>query len=43
VVELYRAGAEPDAAEEDITASIGELRLSAKPALPATIDTKFGP
>src|SRR5258708_9394419 len=43
VVELYRAGAATDAAEEDITASIGELRLSARPALPATIDTKFSP
>ena len=43
VVELYRAGAEPDGTEDDITASIGELRLSSRPALPATIDTKFGP
>jgi hypothetical protein len=43
VVELYRAGAETDAADEDITASIGELRLTGRPTLPATIDTKFGP
>lgn len=44
VVELYRAGSEPEAAEDDVTASIGELRLSGPPpALPATIDTKFGP
>jgi hypothetical protein len=42
VVALYRAGAEPDASE-DITASIGELRLSDRPKLPATIETKFGP
>jgi hypothetical protein len=43
VVELYRAGAETDAANDgDVTASIGELRLSSRPALPATIDTKFG-
>jgi len=43
VVELYRAGAEPDAAAEDVTAGIGELRLSGRPRLPATIETKFGP
>jgi hypothetical protein len=44
VIELYRAGAETDATgDDDITASIGELRLSGGPALPATIDTKFGP
>jgi hypothetical protein len=43
VIELYRAGAEPDATDEDVTASIGELRLSGRPVLPATIDTKFGP
>jgi len=42
VVELYRAGVEPDVAEPDITASISELRLS-RPAPPNTIDTKFGP
>lgn len=42
VIELYRAGAEPVAADDDITASIGTLRLSARPALPTTIDTKFG-
>lgn len=42
VVELYRAGTEPDPADPDITASISELRLS-RPTLPGTIDTKFGP
>lgn len=40
VIELYRAGGEPAAADDDITASIGQLRLST--ALPNTIDTKFG-
>ena len=44
VVELYRAGSEPEVAEDDVTASIGELRLSGPPTPPpATIDTKFGP
>lgn len=43
VVELYRAGGESSADEDVITASIGELRLSGRPTLPATIDTKFGP
>jgi len=43
VVELYRAGSEPEVAEDDVTASIGELRLSGPPPAPATIDTKFGP
>jgi len=44
VVELYRAGTEPEVVEDDVTASIGALRLSGPPpALPATIDTKFGP
>jgi len=43
VVELYRAGAEPEVAEDDITASIGDLRLSGRPTLPEMIDTKFGP
>ena len=42
VVELYRAGGEPESADDDITASIGQLRLSTRPALPSTIDTKFG-
>ena len=42
VIELYRAGGEPDAASDtDITASIGQLRLSAAP-VPNSIDTKFG-
>jgi hypothetical protein len=43
VIELYRAGTEPDPDESDITASVSELRLSGKPAVPNTIDTKFGP
>lgn len=43
VVELYRAGAESSVDEDVITASIGELRLSGRPRLPSTIDTKFGP
>lgn len=43
VVELYRAGTEDAAAADDVTAGIGELRLSGRPVLPATIDTKFGP
>jgi len=43
VVELYRAGAESSVDEDVITASIGELRLSSRPALPPTIETKFGP
>ena len=42
VIELYRAGAEPEIGDADITASIGQLRLSMRPALPTTIDTKFG-
>ena len=42
VIELYRAGGEPVTADDDITASIGQLRLSRRPALPSTIDTKFG-
>lgn len=42
VIELYRAGAEPEVADNDITASIAELRLSTAPALPHTIETKFG-
>jgi hypothetical protein len=42
VVELYRAGGEPEVGDTDVTASIGELRLSTRPALPGTIDTKFG-
>jgi hypothetical protein len=43
VVELYRIGGEDSADPADITASISELRLSSRPALPAMIDTKFGP
>ena len=43
VVELYRVGAEKSGDDDVITASIGELRLSSRPTLPATIDTKFGP
>ena len=42
VIELYRAGGEPEIGDADITASIGQLRLSTRPALPSTIDTKFG-
>jgi hypothetical protein len=42
VIELYRVGAETSAHAEDITAGISELRLSRRPTLPATIDTKFG-
>jgi hypothetical protein len=43
VIELYRVGAESSADPDDITASIGELRLSTRPTLPTMIDTKFGP
>lgn len=43
VVELYRVGSEDAADPSDITAGIGELRLSNRPTMPATIDTKFGP
>ena len=39
VVEIHRPGAEAD---PDETASIPELRLSAKPVLPNAIETKFG-
>ena len=42
VIELYRAGGEPEVADADITAGVGQLRLSTRPALPNTIDTKFG-
>jgi hypothetical protein len=43
VVELYRVGGETDATgEPDLTASINELRLSGKPMMPNTIETKFG-
>jgi hypothetical protein len=42
VIELYRAGGEPAVSDTDITAGIGQLRLSTRPALPNTIDTKFG-
>jgi hypothetical protein len=43
VIELYRAGGEPEVGDNtDITASIGQLRLSTRPALSNTIDTKFG-
>ena len=38
-VEVFRG----DVEEEDITASIAELRLSAPPVGPNSIDTKFGP
>ncbi|MEJ0074328.1 MAG: hypothetical protein WDO17_02580 [Alphaproteobacteria bacterium] len=38
-IEIFRG----DVEEEDITASIAELRLSAAPAAPNSIDTKFGP
>jgi hypothetical protein len=38
-IEIFRG----DVEEEDITASIAELRLSAAPASPNSIDTKFGP
>ena len=42
VIELYRAGGEPGAAPDtDITASIGQLRLSTSP-IPNSIETKFG-
>jgi hypothetical protein len=42
VVELYRPGAEPGHEPEETTASIPELRLSGRPMMPRTIDTKFG-
>ena len=42
MIELYRGGGEPAVSDTDITASIGQLRLSTRPALPNTIDTKFG-
>ena len=44
VIELYRAGSEPgpDTEADITTASIGELRLSGRPALSGTIETKFG-
>lgn len=42
IVELYRPGGEPEGEPEETTASISELRLSGRPVLPATIDTKFG-
>jgi len=38
-VEIFRG----DVEDEDITASIGELRLSAMQATPNSIETKFGP
>jgi len=38
-VEIFRG----DVEEEDITSSIAELRLSAPPTSPNSIDTKFGP
>lgn len=42
VIELYRAGGEPEVTDADITAGVGQLRLSTRPALPNTVDTKFG-
>jgi hypothetical protein len=42
VVELYRPGAEGGHEPEETTASVPELRLSGRPVLPATIETKFG-
>jgi hypothetical protein len=43
VIELYRAGGEPDAASDtDTTAGIGQLRLSTRPVVPNSIETKFG-
>ena len=42
MIELYRAGGEPETSDADITASIGQLRLSTRSLLPVTIDTKFG-
>lgn len=42
VVELYRPGAEPDTDPDVVTASIPELRLSGRPVVRTTIDTKFG-
>jgi hypothetical protein len=42
VVELYRPGSEPGNEPEEITASVPELRLSGRPVLPTTIETKFG-
>ncbi len=44
VVELYRPGMETDdpGEPEDVTASIPDLRLSGRPILARTIDTKFG-
>jgi hypothetical protein len=42
VVEVYRPGAEPDPEADVVTASIPELRLSGRPIVPTTIETKFG-
>jgi len=42
MIELYRAGGEPEVADADITAGVGQLRLSTRLALPNTVDTKFG-
>lgn len=42
VIELYRAGGEPEVGDNDIAASVAQLRLSTRPALPTTIETKFG-
>ena len=42
VVELYRPGSEPGHEPEEVTASVPELRLSGRPELPRTIETKFG-
>jgi len=42
VIELYRPGSEPGHEPEEITASVPELRLSGRPVLSHTIETKFG-
>ena len=42
VVEIHRAASADQASDDDITASIAELRLSGRPASPRIIDTKFG-
>jgi hypothetical protein len=42
VVELYRPGSEPGHEPEETTASVPELRLSGRPVVPSTIETKFG-
>ena len=42
VVEIHRAASADQANDDDITASIAELRLSDRPASPRIINTKFG-